>query len=147
MICLDTTFLIDLYWIDSPRHNSAVSLFNLLSDEKGEYQDEDILVYYNCFNEFVHVITDNRRFENAMTMQRALEICEQWRDLEKLKIIFPDETSYTRALTWLSIYNLGRNRLNDTNMVACYVSQGASRIITANPKDFEIIQEIDCITY
>jgi len=147
LISLDTTFLIDLYWIDSPRHLSAVKLFDALSDENGEYQNEEILVYYNCFNEFVHVITDTRRFENAMTMTRALEICEQWRDLEKIRIVYPDETSYARALTWLSIYNLGRNRLNDTNMVSCYVSQGASKIISANPKDFEIIQEIECIRY
>lgn len=122
-------------------------VFNEFSDESGKYKDEDILVYYNCFNEFVHVITDAKRFENAMTMQRALEICEQWRNLERIRIVFPNETSYTRALTWLSIHNLGRNRLNDTNMVACYVSQGASKIITANPKDFEIIQEIECIRY
>lgn len=150
MISLDTTFLIDLYWLDSPRHNAAVKLFEELSDETGIYQDsqnQDILVYYNCFNEFVHVITDTRRFENAMTMTRALEICEQWRDLERITIVFPDETSYGRALTWLSIYNLGRNRLNDTNMISCYVTAGASKIITANPKDFEIIQEIECIKY
>jgi len=147
VISLDTTFLIDLYWLDSPRHKSAVKLFKELSDENGKFPDEDILVYYNCFNEFMHVITDSRRFENAMSMSRALEICEQWKDLERIKIVFPNETSYGRTLTWLSIYNLGRNRLNDTNMVSCYVSQGASKIITANPKDFEIIQEIECIEY
>lgn len=147
MICLDTTFLIDLYWLNSPRHSNAVNLFNKLADEKGKYKNEEILVYYNCFNEFIHVITDSRRFEDALSMKEALAITEQWRNLERVRIVFPDETSYGRALTWLSIYNLGRNRLNDTNMAACYASQGASKIVTANPKDFEILEVLECISY
>lgn len=147
MIAIDTTFLIDLYWLSSPRHEAAVNMFNELADENGKYKDQEILVYYNCFNEFLHVITDTRRFEKAINMSDALEIVEQWRDLERLRIVFPDETSYVRTLTWLSIYELGRNRLNDTSMAACYVTQGASKLLTANPKDFEVFEVIDCFGY
>lgn len=43
MIGLDTTFLIDLYWKDSPRHESAVKLFKELSDENGLYASEELL--------------------------------------------------------------------------------------------------------
>lgn len=147
MIGLDTTFLIDLYWTDSPRHNGAVELFNKLADENGSYKNQEILVYYNCFNEFIHVITDSRRFENAFSMKEALEIADQWRNLERVRIVFPDENSYVRALTWLSIYDLGRNRLNDTNMAACYAAKGASKIVTANPKDFDVLEVLECIDY
>lgn len=147
MIGLDTTFLIDLYWQDSPRHEKAVSLFNKISDDEGEYCNQEILVYYNCFNEFIHVLTDSKRFNNALTMKSALEIAEQWRNLERVRIVYPDENSYVRSLTWLSVYELGRNRLNDTNMAACYAVNGASEIVTANPKDFEILEVLKCIDY
>ena len=40
----------------------------------------------------------------------------------------------------MSLHNLGRNRINDTQMAASYVTQGISKIITANPKDFELFE-------
>ncbi len=65
MIGLDTCFLIDLYWQDSPRNKNARALFsNLVNDESVQ-----IAVYFNCFNEFLHVITDSRRFENSFSIQ------------------------------------------------------------------------------
>lgn len=142
MIGIDTTFLIDLYWTDSPRHKNAVALF-----EKISASDEKFLLYYNCFNEFIHVITDAKRFENAFSMKDALEIVDLWSNLEEVTIVYPDDMSFGRAKTWISIYNLGRNRLNDTNMAACYAQNGASKIITANPKDFEIFEVFDVVDY
>lgn len=142
MISLDTTFLIDLYWTDSPRHNKAVSFYKSLCE-----QEEEIIIYYNCFNEFIHVITDSRRFSNAFTMEEALEIVDTWCNLEKISVVYPFETSFSMAKAWLSIYDLGRNRLNDTNMAACYAQSGASKIVTANPADFRIFQVLTPIDY
>ena len=82
-----------------------------------------------------------------MSMEEALSVAEQWRDIENVRIVYPDDSSYARALTWLSIYHLGRNRLNDTNMAASYVHSGVSSVITANPKDFEIFSELKIIGY
>ncbi len=145
MIGLDTSFLIDLYWLDSPRHMGAVNLFNSLSDER--YINEQICIYYNCFNEFLHVITDSRRFDSAISIEKALDIVEQWRMIDRVKIVFPTEMSFCRTLTWLSVYKLGRKRLNDTNMAACYAALGVSSIITANPHDFEILKVFNTINY
>lgn len=142
MISLDTTFLIDLYWLDSPRHQKAVDCYKILSN-----LNEEIIIYYNCFNEFIHVITDTKRFSNALSMDGALEITETWCNLENITVVYPFETSFAMAKAWLSIYKLGRNRLNDTNMAACYAQSGASRIVTANPKDFEIFQVLEPVDY
>lgn len=155
MIALDTTFLIDLYWTDSPRHQKAVELFNKFSseadDENSSVLDGDksvrLMIYYNCFNEFVHVITDSRRFDNAFSMEEALDIVDQWSNLEGVKIVYPSEQSFTRAKIWLSIFKLGRNRLNDTNMAACYAQECASTIVTANPKDFEVFEVFELLDY
>lgn len=142
MIGLDSCFLIDLYWEDSPRHAAVLKKFNEIASG-----GQDVCVYYNCFNEFIHVITDKRRFENAFSMEEALSVVDEWRDLENVKILFPEEQSFVRTVAWLSVYKLGRNRLNDTNMAACYVNNGVSSVITANPKDFEIFSELKIIGY
>lgn len=146
MIALDTTFLIDLYWSDSPRHEKAVYFYNKLC-EQAENEPEEIIIYYNCFNEFVHVITDSKRFSNAFTMEDALDIVDLWCNLENVRIVYPDEKSFSMAKAWLSIYSLGRNRLNDTNMAACYAQSGASKIITANPADFNLFQIFTVMDY
>lgn len=142
MIGLDSCFLIDLYWEDSPRHDAVLKKFNDIAAS-----GQDVCVYYNCFNEFIHVITDKKRFENAFSMEEALSVVDEWRDLENVKILFPDEQSFGRTVAWLSVYKLGRNRLNDTNMAASYVHSGVSSVITANPKDFEIFSELKIIGY
>lgn len=139
---LDSCFLIDLYWEDSPRHNAALERFNEIAGSA-----QEIFVHYNCFNEFIHVITDSRRFENAFSMEEALEVVDEWRALENVRIIFPDEQSFGRSVAWQSIYKLGRKRLNDTNMAASYLHNGVSSILTANPKDFEIFKELKVIGY
>ena len=142
MVGLDSCFLIDLYWEDSPRHAAVLKKFNEIAAS-----GQDVCVYYNCFNEFIHVITDKKRFENAFSMEEALSVVDEWRDLENVKILFPDEQSFGRTVAWLSVYKLGRNRLNDTNMAASYVHSGVSSVITANPKDFEIFSELKIIRY
>lgn len=142
MIGLDSCFLIDLYWEDSPRHAAVLKKFNDIAAS-----GQDVCVYYNCFNEFIHVITDKKRFENAFSMEEALSVVDEWRDFENVKILFPDEQSFGRTVAWLSVYKLGRNRLNDTNMAASYVHSRVSSVITANPKDFEIFSELKIIRY
>ena len=86
------------------------------------------------------MITDSKRFENPLTVKEAISIIDFWCDLENVTVLYPNDSSFKRTLAWMSLYNLGRNRINDTQMAACYVTQGVSKIITANPKDFEIFE-------
>ncbi len=134
MIGLDACFLIDLYWTDSPRHVQAVRMARSLGSQK------KVMAYYNIFNEFIHVITDSRRFEHAMTMQQALDIVDEWCDLANVTVVYPDDNSYKRFVTWMKLNNLGRYRVNDTTMAACYAESGVTEIVTANPKDFECFE-------
>lgn len=41
----------------------------------------------------------------------------------------------------------GRNRINDTQMAFCYLTNGVFSIITANPKDFEIFESFEINDY
>ena len=143
MIGLDTCFLIDLYWQDSPRNKNAHALFSrLINDESIQ-----IAIYFNCFNEFLHVITDSKRFSNAFTIQEAIAVIDFWCDLDRVKVLYPNDTSFKRTLAWMNMYKLGRNRVNGTQLASCYLSNNITSIITANPKAFEIFRSFELRDY
>ena len=136
MIGLDTSFLIDLYWQDSPRNKNARALFSKIVND----DSVQLAIYFNCFNEFLNVITDSKRFENAFSIAEAIDVIDFWCDLDRVKVLYPTDTSFKRTLAWMNMYKLGRNRINDTQMASCYLTNGVSSIITANPGDFEIFE-------
>lgn len=143
MIGIDTTFLIDLEIADSPRHKAALKLFNKWLGEK-----HSVLAIYNqSFLEFQHVITDSKRFNSPLTMEEAIERSWFWIDQERIKIIYPTESSLKRALLWCNMYKLGRKRIQDTNMAAAFAEAGVSELWTANPADFEILETFDLVDY
>ena len=143
MIGVDTTFLIDLEIADSPRHQAALKLFNKWLGEK-----HSVLALYNqTFLAFQHVITDSKRFNSPLTMEEAIERSWFWIDQERIKIIYPTESSLKRALLWCNMYKLGRKRIQDTNMAAAFAEAGVSELWTANPSDFEILETFDLVDY
>lgn len=143
MIGIDTCFLIDLYWQDSPRNKNARELFSKIANN----ESVKLAVYYNCFNEFLHVITDSKRFENPLSVSEAISVIDYWCDIDRVTVLYPDDTSFKRTLAWMNRYQLGRNRVNDTQMASCYLTSGVSSIITANPKDFEIFESFEINDY
>ena len=143
MTGVDTTWLIDLEITDSPRHEGALQLF-----EKWRSQKNSMLaIYYQSFLEFQHVVTDSKRFNSPLTMEQALERCWFWIDQERIKIIYPGETSLKRSQLWMSMYKLGRKRIQDTHMAAVFLESCVTQIFTANPADFEIFEAFDLVNY
>ena len=143
MIGIDTCFLIDLYWENSPRNKNARELFSKIANN----ESVKLAVYYNCFNEFLQVITDSKRFENPLSVSEAISVIDYWCDIDRVTVLYPDDTSFKRTLAWMNRYQLGRNRVNDTQMASCYLTSGVSSIITANPKDFEIFESFEINDY
>ena len=143
MIGIDTCFLIDLYWENSPRNKNARALFSQIANN----ESVKVAVYYNCFNEFLHVITDSKRFENPLSVSEAISVIDYWCDIDRVTVLYPDDTSFKRTLAWMNRYQLDRNRVNDTQMASCYLTSGVSSIITANPKDFEIFESFEINDY
>lgn len=143
MTGIDTTFLIDLEILESPRHERAVRIFNEWRAEK----NPQLVIFSHVFNEFLHVITDERRFLQPVPMEKAIERCWFWIDQERVKVVYSDDDSLKRELLWMSMHSLGRKRINDTAMAAAYAQAGVSKIITANPADFEVLDTFEIITY
>ena len=88
MIGLDSCFLIDLYWQDSPRNKNARALYSKIASDPSI----QLAIYFNCFNEFLHVITDSKRFENPLSVQEAISVIDFWCDIDRVTVLYPERT-------------------------------------------------------
>lgn len=135
-ICIDTNFLIDLDIMNSPRHETVYTMFCDWCNTS-----KDLYIFVDSFLEYLHVVTDAKRFSLPLTMEQALQRINYWKSKSRIKIIYPDESDLNLCLLWLKKFNLGRKRLTDTLMAAACYNHGVTEIWTANSKDFEIF---DC---
>ena len=106
-----------------------------------------LAAYYLSFLEFQHIVTDNKRLENPLTMEQALARTWFSIDQERIKIIYPTEVSLKRAQLWMAMHRLGRKRIYDIHMAAAFAEAGVTEIYTANPSDFAIFEAFDVIDY
>ncbi len=96
--------------------------------------------------EFMHVVTDTRRFSNPLDMDQALHLAEQWWTAQDAERVFPDDAATRQFLAWVQQFQLGRKRLLDTLLAATYHQCGIRSILTTNPGDFRTIGVFACIT-
>jgi predicted nucleic acid-binding protein len=91
--------------------------------------------------EFLHVVTDERRFKKPLTMVDALERATAWRESVDVQLVYPGEDALHQFTKWMALHRLGRKRILDTYLAATYFQQGIRRLATANPADFHIFGE------
>lgn len=133
MIGVDTSFLVGLAVREHPAHQSCWNLFekNIL-DHPGS-----MALAAPVLTEFAHVVTDQRRFEQPLSMPETLELCEQWWHAQECRPIHTDAEAGSLFLTWMNQLRLGRKRLLDTLLAATYHRAGVRRIATTDWRDFE----------
>jgi predicted nucleic acid-binding protein len=68
--------------------------------------------------EFIHVVTDPRRFTQPLDMSSARDVAEQWWTASDIVQTFPDAGAVRQFLAWLQQFSLGRKRLLDTLLAA-----------------------------
>jgi hypothetical protein len=70
--------------------------------------------------EFIHVVTDPRRFTQPLDMNAARHVAEQWWTSSDVVQAFPDAGTVRQFLTWLQQFSLGRKRLLGTSSRGIY---------------------------
>jgi hypothetical protein len=65
--------------------------------------------------EFIHIVTDPRRFTEPLDMTAAQQLAEQWWTARETVRISPDDAATRQFLAWLQQFSLGRKRLLDTS--------------------------------
>jgi len=64
--------------------------------------------------EFIHVVTDDRRFAAPLLIEAAVERASTWWHANEVLPIYPSGETTRLFLDWLTQYRLGRKRLLDT---------------------------------
>ncbi|HET7625550.1 MAG TPA: hypothetical protein VFM25_09820 [Verrucomicrobiae bacterium] len=66
--------------------------------------------------EFLHVITDSKRFSPPLTMIEALDWVENFTANPAVRALEPTMSSLNQTLLWMRQFNLGRKRILDTSL-------------------------------
>src|SRR5579871_721396 len=74
--------------------------------------------------EFMHVVTDSRRFTQPLDITTACQLAEQWWTSKDVVQVFPDDRTFRQFLAWVRQFSLGRKRLLDTILAATYHQAG-----------------------
>src|SRR5258708_6886678 len=96
--------------------------------------------------EFIHIVTDPRRFAQPLDMAAAHRLAEQWWTAREVTHMFPDDAATRQFLAWLQQFSLGRKRLLDTLLAATYKEAGIRSLLTTNPADFTVFGVFSCLT-
>jgi predicted nucleic acid-binding protein len=142
VIGIDTSFLVGLAVREHPAHRVCWKLFeNEIRGRAGS-----MAMAAQVLAEFTHVVTDRRRFERPLPMHEALELCGQWWNAEECQAVYADHEAGLLFLTWMESFRLGRKRLLDTLLAACYHRAGVRRIATTDWRDFATYEVFDVVT-
>lgn len=140
MIGLDCNILIQLALADHPAN------LRTLAAVQSEAQRGEIFVFPPLIaTEFLHVVTDERRFAPPLTMEEALGWLEDFMSNPIVKILEPGDASLRQTLRWVREHRLGRRRILDTHLAAVLYTQGVQRLLTSNPSDFAVFGVIETL--
>ncbi len=130
---LDTSFLVQAEISGHPGHGRARQLLEELLDDS-----EPLALTPQVLSEFVHVVSDPRRFETPLEMKTALARAERWWTGQEVVQVYPSEVSTQLFLRWMQEHRLGRKRLLDTQLAATYHCAGIEVVVSTNARDFSV---------
>lgn len=128
---LDTSFLVALEVSSHGEHAACRSRFQRLLKA-----EDSFALAPQVLAEFIHVVTDLRRFSAPLTVEQAISRAEIWWNAAEVIHVFPTAESTLLFLGWLEEFQLGRKRLLDTQLAATLLSAEVSSVLTLNHADF-----------
>jgi predicted nucleic acid-binding protein len=94
--------------------------------------------------EFVHILTNGKRFTAPLIMPQALERAQAWWDASDVERVWPDASAVAWFLMAMSQHQLGRKRVLDTLFAGTYRSAGIASLLTLNTADFAVFGQFAC---
>jgi predicted nucleic acid-binding protein len=140
MIGLDCNILVQLAFADHPANAKAIAAV-----EAQGRRGEALILPPLIVTEFLHVVTDSRRFSPPLTMTEAIGWIEGFRSNPSVRQIQPSEESLLQTLRWMREFQLGRKRILDTYLAAVLHTNGVRRLMTSNPADFEVFGVLELL--
>ena len=130
---IDTGFLVAAELVEHADHAWArQTLFDVLGNT------DRLAIAPQVIAEFIHVVTDSRRFAQPLNFKTACDLAEQWWTAADVDRVFPNDSAARQFLKWIQQHQLGRKRLLDTLLAATYKEVGVQSLLTTNPRDFVV---------
>jgi predicted nucleic acid-binding protein len=137
---LDTGFLVAAEVAEHKDHSAArETLARLFA------AGDRIAVAPQVIAEFIHVVTDSRRFANPLGTHEARQVAAQSWTAREVDQVFPDPAAMHQFLAWLEQFSLGRKRLLDTLLAATYQQAQIRSLLTTNAAEFAVYGVFRCI--
>ena len=131
---LDTSFLVAAEVSSHEKHTTCrAQLQKLLKAQDVFALAPQVLA------EFVHVVTDSKRFSSPLTLVQAIERSGIWWNAAEVVHVFPTAESTLLFLGWLEEHKLGRKRLLDTMLASTLQTGGIVSLLTLNRDDFTVL--------
>jgi predicted nucleic acid-binding protein len=141
MTGLDSNVLVQLALKDHPANAATVGVV------QSEAKDGNILVFPPLVAaEFLHIVTDSKRFEPPLTMNEALEWLDGFTANPGVRVVEVTPESLKLANRWMREFQLGRKRVLDTQLAAIFHTATVKRFITSNPADFAVFKVFELVT-
>jgi predicted nucleic acid-binding protein len=133
---LDTSFLVAAEVSCHPDHLSARTLADSLRNKGDRFS-----LAPQALAEFVHIVTDPKRFTAPLTMPQALERAQVWWNAPEVEHVWPDEAAVSWFFAAMTKHQLGRKRVLDTLLAGTFQSANAKSLLTLNVADFAAFGE------
>jgi predicted nucleic acid-binding protein len=138
---LDTGFFVAAEVKENGEHTAARDTLTRLHSA-----GDMIAIAPQVLAEFIHVVTDPRRFTSPLDLIAVRQLAEQWWTARNVVQVFPDAAATNQFLVWLQQFSLGRKRLLDTLLATTYRQAGVNSLLTTNAADFAVFGTFSCIT-
>lgn len=109
MIGLDTSILVAHAIVEHPQHEASHQWL-----AEAITRDETFAITSGILAEFIHIVTDARRFKTPLSISEALERATFWGAAREVTLLAADDGVNAQWLKWLADFHLGRKRLLDT---------------------------------
>ena len=136
----DTSFLVAVEVVEHAQHGDALRVLNDLLDNH-----DRVALARQVLAEFVHVVTDARRFQRPFSMEIALDKSGRWWNAAETDQVFPTDVAVARFHEWMWRHQIGRKRVLDTFLAATYRVAGVTSLLTLNSEDFAVFGEFACV--
>lgn len=133
---IDTTFLVQLEVLESAEHLTSLKY---LQREVLEQRNR-LALTPQVLAEFIHVVTDPRRWERPLSTETALAKARFWWNAAEVEQVFPTPEAVRVFFEWQERYRLGRKRLLDTQLAATLWAANVRALITSNVRDFRVFE-------
>jgi predicted nucleic acid-binding protein len=140
MIGVDCNILVQLAIGDHPANPKT---FAAVQSATG--QGQKLVLPWVVATEFLHIVTDPRRFSPPLSMAVALDWLKEFLALPTVALIVGTDESLNKTISWMRLHQLGRKRILDTHLAAILHEHGITRLMTSNPGDFSVFASFELV--